>query len=404
MNSQDSTVMADLQAIRANYSLTSEQRQIVDHVDRVSREVLHPLQARMDAEDWWPDDLFKQMGELGLLGITAPEEMGGSGQNEFTQALVSEVISKWNPAVGLSHGAHDNLCLNNLLRNGSEEQVKKYVPGLCSGDLVGALGLTEPGAGSDALGSMATTARRDGDDYIINGSKIYITNGPIADVVLLYAKTDKSKGAKGISAFIIETDNPGFKVAQKLDKMGFRGSPTGELVFDECRVPASAMVGAENSGVSVVMSGLDLERAMVTSVCVGMAERALELGLEYAKIREQCGKPIASFQMVQSKLAEIYTEVETARAFSYRALAACVGLPKGAGGRGEIHKLTAAACLYAGEAFNKAVTEACHIHGGSGYMQDTEINRLFRANKLLEIGAGTSEVRKIIIAEELLRA
>lgn len=404
MNSQDSTVMADLQAIRANYSLTSEQRQIVDHVDRVSREVLHPLQARMDAEDWWPDDLFKQMGELGLLGITAPEEMGGSGQNEFTQALVSEVISKWNPAVGLSHGAHDNLCLNNLLRNGSEEQVKKYVPGLCSGDLVGALGLTEPGAGSDALGSMATTARRDGEDYIINGSKIYITNGPIADVVLLYAKTDKSKGAKGISAFIIETDNPGFKVAQKLDKMGFRGSPTGELVFDECRVPTSAMVGAENSGVSVVMSGLDLERAMVTSVCVGMAERALELGLEYAKIREQFGKPIASFQMVQSKLAEIYTEVETARAFSYRALAACVGLPKGAGGRGEIHKLTAAACLYAGEAFNKAVTEACHIHGGSGYMQDTEINRLFRANKLLEIGAGTSEVRKIIIAEELLRA
>lgn len=404
MTSQNELAMADLAAIRANYSLTDEQRQIVDHVDRVSREVLHPLQARMDQEDWWPDDLFKQMGELGLLGITAPEALGGSGQNEFTQALVSEVISKWNPAVGLSHGAHDNLCLNNLLRNGSEAQVKKYVPGLCSGDLVGGLGLTEPGAGSDALGSMATTARRDGDDYVINGSKIYITNGPIADVILLYAKTDKSKGAKGISAFIIETDNPGFKVAQKLDKMGFRGSPTGELVFDECRVPASAMVGAENSGVSVVMSGLDLERAMVTSVCVGMAERALELGLEYAKIREQFGKPIASFQMVQSKLAEIYTEVETARAFSYRALAACVGLPKGAGGRGEIHKLTAAACLYAGEAFNKAVTEACHIHGGSGYMQDTEINRLFRANKLLEIGAGTSEVRKIIIAEELLRA
>ena len=404
MTTQSEAIAADLEAIRANYSLTSEQRQIVDHVDRVSREVLHPLQARMDDEEWWPDDLFKQMGELGLLGITAPEELGGSGQNEFTQALVSEVISKWNPAVGLSHGAHDNLCLNNLLRNGSQEQVKKYVPGLCSGDLVGALGLTEPGAGSDALGSMATTARRVGDDYVINGSKIYITNGPIADVILLYAKTDKSKGAKGISAFIIETDNPGFKVAQKLDKMGFRGSPTGELVFEDCRVPASAMMGAENSGGSVVMSGLDLERAMVASVRVGMAERALELGLEYAKVREQFGKLIASFQMVQSKLAEIYIEVETARAFSYRALAACVGLPKGAGGRGEIHKLTAAACLYAGEAFNKAVTEACHIHGGSGYMQDTEINRLFRANKLLEIGAGTSEVRKIIIAEELLRA
>ncbi|MGR3611887.1 MAG: acyl-CoA dehydrogenase family protein, partial [Paracoccus sp. (in: a-proteobacteria)] len=277
MTTQSEAISADLEAIRANYSLTDEQRQIVDHVDRVSRDVLHPLQARMDDEEWWPDDLFKQMGELGLLGITAPEELGGSGQNEFTQALVSEVISKWNPAVGLSHGAHDNLCLNNLLRNGSEEHVKKYVPGLCSGELVGALGLTEPGAGSDALGSMATTARRDGDDYVINGSKIYITNGPIADVILLYAKTDKSKGAKGISAFIIETDNPGFKVAQKLDKMGFRGSPTGELVFEDCRVPASAMVGPENTGVSVVMSGLDLERAMVASVCVGMAERALEL-------------------------------------------------------------------------------------------------------------------------------
>ena len=403
MDGQAVPDMAALEAIKANYALTDEQRQIVDHVERVSREVLHPLQEKMDADEWWPDDLFRQMGELGLLGITAPEELGGSGQNEFTQALVSEVISKWNPAVGLSHGAHDNLCLNNILRNGSEQQLRKYVPGLCKGELVGALGLTEPGAGSDALGSMATTAARDGDNYIINGTKIYITNGPIADVILLYAKTDKAKGAKGISAFIVETDNPGFKVAQKLDKMGFRGSPTGELVFEDCRVPVSAMVGVENAGVSVVMSGLDLERAMVATLCVGMAERALELALEYAKIREQFGKPIGSFQMVQSMLAEIYTEVETARAFSYRALAACVGLPKGAGGRGEIHKLTAAACLYAGEAFNKAVTEACHIHGGAGYMQDTEINRLFRANKLLEIGAGTSEIRKIIIAEELLR-
>lgn len=389
--------------IKANYSLTTEQRQIVDHVDRVARDVLHPLQRRMDNEDRWPDDLFKQMGELGLLGVTAPEQLGGSGQNEFTQALVSEIIAKWNPAVGLSHGAHDNLCLNNILRNGSSEQVARYVPGLCSGELIGSLGLTEPGAGSDALGSMATTAVRDGNHYVINGSKIYITNGPIADIVLVYAKTDKSLGAKGISAFIVETDNPGFKVAQKLDKMGFRGSPTGELVFEDCRVPADAMIGPENSGVSVVMSGLDLERAMVASICVGMAERALELALDYATLREQFGKPISSFQMVRSKLAEIYVEVETARSFGYRALAACVGLPKGAGGRGEIHKLTAAACLYAGEAFNRAVTEACHIHGGSGYMQDTEINRLFRANKLLEIGAGTSEVRKIIIAEELIR-
>ena len=403
MNAHTGPSIKDIAAIKANYALNDEQRAIIDHVDRVAREILHPLQEKMDAEEWWPEDLFSKMGELGLLGITAPVELGGSGQDEFTQALVSEILSKWNPAVGLSHGAHDNLCLNNLLRNGSQGQIEQYVPGLCNGTLVGALGLTEPGAGSDALGSMATTAVRDGDDYVLNGTKIYITNGPIADIVLVYAKTDKSKGAKGISAFIVETATPGFTVAQKLDKMGFRGSPTGELVFQDCRVPAGNMIGAENTGVSVVMSGLDLERAMVASMCVGMAERALELALEYSQLREQFGKPISQFQMMQSKLAEIYVDVESARAMSYRALATCVGLPKGAGGRGEIHKLTAAACLYAGEAFNRSVTAACHIHGGSGYMQDTEINRLFRANKLLEIGAGTSEVRKIIIAEELLR-
>ncbi|MBV1865694.1 MAG: acyl-CoA dehydrogenase family protein [Rhodobacteraceae bacterium] len=403
MSDQTGPSAADIAAIKANYTLTDDQRAILDHVERVAREVLHPLQEKMDAEEYWPEDLFPKMGELGLLGITVPVELGGSGQDEFTQALVSEVISKWNPAVGLSHGAHDNLCMNNLLRNGSDAQKNKYLPGLCSGKIVGALGLTEPGAGSDALGSMATTAVREGDEYVLNGTKIFITNGPIADLILVYAKTDKSKGAKGISAFLVETDNPGFKVAQKLDKMGFRGSPTGELVFDDCRIPAENIIGEENTGVAVVMSGLDLERAMVASICVGMAERALELALEYAQLREQFGKPIARFQMMQSKLAEIYVDVESARAISHRALAACAGLPKGGGGRGEIHKLTAAACLYAGEAFNRAVTSACHIHGGSGYMQDTEINRLYRANKLLEIGAGTSEVRKIIIAEELLR-
>lgn len=393
----------EIAAIKANYSLNEDQHAILDHVERVAREVLHPLQEKMDVDEYWPDDLFSKMGELGLLGITAPIELGGSGQDEFTQALVTEVISKWNPAVGLSHGAHDNLCLNNLLRNGSDAQKAKYVPGLCSGKIVGALGLTEPGAGSDALGSMATTAVRNGDEYVLNGSKMFITNGPIADLVLVYAKTDKSKGAKGISAFLVEVTTPGFKVAQKLDKMGFRGSPTGELLFEDCRIPVGNMIGEENTGVAVVMSGLDLERAMVASMCVGMAERALELALEYAQLREQFGKPIARFQMIQSRLAEIYVDVEAARAMSYRALAACVGLPKGGGGRGEIHKLTAASVHYAAEAFNRAVTSANHIHGGSGYMQDTEINRLYRANKLLEIGAGTSEVRKIIIAQELLR-
>jgi len=403
MNDQTSPSSSDIAAIKANYALSDDQRAILDHVERVAREVLHPLQAEMDATEYWPADLFAKMGELGLLGITAPVELGGSGMDEFTQALVTEVITKWNPAVGLSHGAHDNLCLNNLLRNGTGAQKAKYVPGLCAGTIVGALGLTEPGAGSDALGGMATSAVREDGEYVLNGTKLFITNGPIADLVLVYAKTDKSKGTKGISAFLVETNTPGFKVAQKLDKMGFRGSPTGELVFEDCRIPAENLVGEENTGVSIVMSGLDLERAMVASMCVGMAERALELALEYAQLREQFGKPISRFQMMQSKLAEIYVDVESARAMSYRALAACVGLPKGGGGRGEIHKLTAASVHYAAEAFNRAVTSACHIHGGSGYMQDTEINRLYRANKLLEIGAGTSEVRKIIIAEELLR-
>jgi len=395
--------MVALQAIRANYSLTGAQRQIVDRADRVSREVLHPLQARMDDEEWWPDDLFKQMGELGLLGITAPEELGGSGQSEFTQALVSEVISKWNPAVGLSHGAHDNLCLNNLLRNGSQEQVKKYVPGLCSGDLVGALGLTEPGAGSDALGSMRTTARKDGDDYILNGAKIYITNGPIADLVLVYAKTSPEKGAEGMSAFVVETDTPGFKVAQKLNKMGFRGSPTGELVFEDCRVPAGNMVGKLDGGVAVTMSGLDPERAIVCFNALGIAQRALDISIDYAKTRQQFGKPIANFQIVQAILADMFTQIEAARSLSLRSAAMCEGLEEGEGGRGEIHKLTAAAIFKAAEATSFVLDRAVQIHGGSGYMRDTEVNRLYRTGRVLEVGAGTQEVRKLIISGELLK-
>jgi isovaleryl-CoA dehydrogenase len=303
----------------------------------------------------------------------------------------------------MSIAAHDNLCLNNIYRNGNEAQRRKYLPGLCNGTLIGGLGLTEPGAGSDALGSMRTTAKRDGDHYVLNGTKIFITHGPIADVLLVYAKTAPQLGPKGISAFIVETKTPGFKVAQKLDKMGYRGSPTGELVFDDCRVPAVNLVGGENQGVAVVMSGLDLERIAVAALVIGKGERALELALDYAKTREQFGKAIGEFQMVQSMLAEMYVDIETTRAFCYRVAAACNNLEVGGGGRGEAHKLSAAAVLYAGEAFNRVVTTATHIHGGSGYMRDMEINRLYRTNKLLEIGAGTNEVRKIIIASEILK-
>ena len=258
----------------------------------------YPLAEKMDAEEWWPEDVFNVIGEAGYFGLTVPEQYGGQGLDLFTSGIVAQVFGRWNYALALSWVAHENLCLNNIFRNANASLKAKYLPALCSGTQVGALGLTEPGAGSDALGSMATTAKREGDVYVLNGRKIYITNGPVADVLLVYAKTDLGKGAHGISAFIVEKDFPGFEVAQKLVKMGFRGSQTGELLFDDCEVPVENLVGEENKGVSVVMSGLDLERAVIAPICIGMAERALELTIEYAKTREQFDQPIASFQMI----------------------------------------------------------------------------------------------------------
>ena len=299
--------------------------------------------------------------------------------------------------------AHDNLCLNNIYRHASAAQRDAFIPGLTNGTLVGALALTEPGAGSDALGSMRMTARRDGDSFVLNGSKLYITNGPIADVILVYAKTSPERGAHGISAFVVEKSAPGFRVAQKLEKMGFRGSQTAELVFEDCRVPAENLLGEEDRGVAVVMSGLDLERAMVSPLCLGISERALELALSLSKTREQFGKPISSFQMIQSKLAEMYVRVETMRTFTYRVLSACEGIEQGEGGRGEIHALTAASVMYAAETMARVLDDAVQIYGGAGYIWESEINRLFRATKLLEIGAGTTEIRKIIISGELLK-
>lgn len=388
---------------RAFTGLSAEEMEILEQADRFARGELYPLARRMDDEEWWPEDAFRKIGAAGYFGITAPESLGGVGLDIFASGLVLEAFSRWNHALGLSWVAHENLCMNNILRNGNEAQRKKYIPGLCDGTLTGALGLTEPGAGSDALGSMRTTARREGDHYLLNGTKIFITNGPVADVLLVYAKTDKEKGAQGISAFIVEKDFPGFRVAQKMVKMGFRGSQTGELVFEDCRVPAENLVGVEDHGVKVVMSGLDLERAVISPICLGIAERALELSLDYARERKQFGQPIGEFQMIQSKLADMYTAVESMRLLVYQTLRAASVIDEDAGGRGEIHKLTAASVLYAAEAMNRVVDSAVQIHGGMGYMWETEINRLFRATKLLEIGAGTSEVRRIIIAGELLR-
>lgn len=385
------------------FELDAERAAILDHADRFARNELYGLSPRMDAEEWWPADAMRMVGEAGFLGATIPDEFGGAGMDLLSAGLVTQAFSRWNHAMALSVVAHDNLCANNIYRNGNDEQRRKYLPDLCSGRKIGALGLTEPGAGSDALGSMRTSARRDGDHYVLNGSKIYITNGPVADVVLVYAKTSPDKGAKGISAFIVETDTPGFKVAQKLEKMGYRGSQTAELVFDDCRVPAENMVGQQDRGVGIVMSGLDLERAMVSPIALGIAERALVLSLDYAQTRRQFGKLIGSFQMVQAMLAEMYVHVEAMRTLTWRVLAAASQVEIGAGGRGDIHKLTAASVMFAANSVNKVLDLAVQVHGGSGYIWESEINRLYRSTKLLEIGAGTTEVRKMIIAGELLK-
>jgi isovaleryl-CoA dehydrogenase len=384
------------------FDLSAEQRAMLEAASDYARRELYPLAARMDKEEWWPAAAFAQLGAEGYLGVTVPEQYGGAGADLFTSGLVLQGFSRWNHALGLAWVAHDNLCVNNIYRNAGEELRRRYLPGLCSGALIGALGLTEPGAGSDALGSMRTSARRAGDHYLLNGTKLYITNGPVADVLLVYAKTAPERGPQGISAFIVEKGFAGFRVAQKLTKMGFRGSQTAELVFADCRVPAGNLVGGENGGLAVVMSGLDLERAMIAPLCLGIAERALELALEYAQSRQQFGRRIADFQMIQAKLAEMYVTVETMRTFTYRVLAAANDLEIGGGGRGRIHALTAASVMYASESMNRVLSEAVQIHGGNGYMWESEVNRLFRATKLLEIGAGTTEVRKLIISGELL--
>jgi isovaleryl-CoA dehydrogenase len=383
------------------FGLDDDQREILEQVDRFARNELHGLQQRMDDEEWWPEQTFPLFGEHGYLGVTVPVELGGAGLDFFASGLVVQAVARWNPAIALSLLAHENLCLNNILANGSDELCARYLPGMCEGRLVGALGLTEPGAGSDALGGMRTTARRDGDAYVLNGTKLYITNGPIADVVLVYAKTDPERGPHGISAFVVETSTPGFQVSQKLVKMGLRGSQTAELVLDDCRVPAANLVGEENRGVAVVMSGLDVERVGLAFLIVGMAERALELSVVYARSRQQFGRAIGEFQLVQAMVADMYAELESLRSFVYNVGAELNALPRGAAHR-HVAKRAAAVVLQAGRIFTSIADKALQVHGGAGYIWETEINRLYRAGKLWEIGAGTTEVRQLIIARELL--
>ena len=387
----------------ARYGYSEAHQQIYDMVYRYSREQLHPLCDRMDRDDWFPEAQYRSLDEIGLLGTSVPEQYGGQGLGFIEQCLITEALSYWNASFGAAWMGSESVCLHNMVRNADDALKARYLTGFCDGSLIGALGLTEPGAGSDALGSMATRAVRDGDDFIINGRKMFISLGPVADVVLLYAKTEPEKGAKGVSAFAFETKTPGFKVAQHLDKMGWRGVPTAELVFDDCRVPAGNVIGGVNGGVGVVMSGLNMERVILCFHMIGVAQRALDITLDYANDRKQFGQPIGRFQLVQGLLADMYTDLQSMRAFSYQMAKEVADLEIGGGGRGEAHMRTSAVMLHAGRALMRIVDNGVQVHGGAGYILDLEINRLYRVGKLMEIGAGTNQIRQVIIAEELLK-
>ncbi|NLI33992.1 MAG: isovaleryl-CoA dehydrogenase [Deltaproteobacteria bacterium] len=384
-----------------DFQLTDEQRMIQETVRKWSVNELGPLQEKIDEEDWFPPDFFKKCAEIGILGITMDEKYGGLGGDVLMQTLAIEEMSRVCPALAMSYGAHSNLCANNIHKNANDALKEKYLPPLIAGEKIGALALTEPNAGSDAM-SLRTRALKIGDKYILNGSKIFITNGPVADTLLVYAKTTPEKGAKGISAFIVEKDFPGFSVSRKLKKCGMRGSPTAELIFEDCEVPAENMVGKENQGVHVMTSGLDIERIVLAGGSVGMAQQALDYSVRYSVEREQFGQSIAGFQMIQQKLADMYARTEAARLLVYRAAVAAQNAPRGGKGT-ELTKMAAAAILFAAETATWVCDQGIQIHGGYGYCLEFPVQKLWRDAKLYEIGAGTSEIRRMIIARELTR-
>lgn len=382
-----------------DFELDEAHRLLRDTVAAWAEREIGPIADEIDRRDEFPPDLWVKMGGLGILGITVPPEYGGAGFDLLAGVLTIEQIARFSGSVALSYGAHANLCTQNIYRNGNEEQRRRFLPPLCSGQHIGALAMTEPDAGSDAVGGMQTRAVRDGDDYVLNGTKMFITNGPVADTILLYAKTAPERRQHGITAFIIEKGMPGFSVSRKLDKVGHRGSPTGELVLQDVRVPARNVVGKENEGVRVMMSGLDSERAFLAGESLGLAERALELSVAYAKERKQFGQPIGHFQLIQGKLADMYVQVESARWLVYRTAVLADQAEKE--GR-RFSKEAAAAIMYAAEVSTRVALDAVQIHGGYGYLMDNPVQRILRDAKLLEIGAGTTEIRKTIIARELL--
>jgi isovaleryl-CoA dehydrogenase len=376
-----------------NFALGETADAIRETVERFTATTIAPRAAEIDRSNTFPRDLWPGLGELGLLGITVEEEFGGAGLGYLEHSIAMEEISRGSASVGLSYGAHSNLCVNQIRRNGSTEQKKRYLPGLISGKSLGALAMSEPGAGSDVV-SMKTRADRKGDRFILNGSKMWITNGPQADVLVVYAKTEPAAGSRGITAFLIEKGFKGFTTAQKLDKLGMRGSDTGELVFQDCEVPEENVLGKVNEGVRILMSGLDYERVVLAAGPLGIMQAAMDLVVPYVHERKQFGQPIGTFQLIQGKLADMYTRMNAARAYVYTVAKAC--------DRGETTRKDAAgAILYAAETATWMTLEAIQILGGNGYINDYPAGRLLRDAKLYEIGAGTSEIRRMLIGREL---